>query len=153
MLQGLVPDYVEYCWTESSQLEFILIVPQTILSQKCTVISKKQSQYFPTTFMLYRHMGEGEECGVHAACEWWAWSMFKKCFLWKEKKNNYGCIWTSAFLLPIDYLFYLLGQCCLHSCSYVAPKEQRWVNKWMDATFCNVFASASTATLPAGERL
>lgn len=58
VLQGLVPDYMEYCWTEGSQLEFILIVPQTTLSQKCTVISKKQSQYFPTTFLLYRQMGE-----------------------------------------------------------------------------------------------
>lgn len=69
MLQESVPDYMEYCWTEGSQLEFILIVPQTILSQKCTVISTKQLQYFPTTFMLYRQMEEGEECGVHDACE------------------------------------------------------------------------------------
>lgn len=69
MLQGLVPDDMEYCWAEDSQLEFILIVPQTILSQKCTVISKKQSQYFPTTFMLYRQMGDGEDCGVQDACE------------------------------------------------------------------------------------
>lgn len=69
VLQGLVPDSMEYCWTEDSQLEFILIVPQTTLSQKCTVISKEQSQYFPTTSMLYRQMGEAEECGVHDACE------------------------------------------------------------------------------------
>jgi len=60
MLQGLVPGYMEYCWAESSQQEFILIVLQTILSQKCTVISKKQPQYFPTSLCFIGIWGMGE---------------------------------------------------------------------------------------------
>lgn len=136
MLQGLVPGYMEYCWAESSQLEFILIVPQTILSQKCTVISKKQPQYFPTTLCFIGIWGRGERdysvgFTLHVNSE--LGPCLKKCILWKGKKKE---LWlhvnfsSSSCLLIICSVCKGNASCIFVHIPYRGNKDES-INWWM----------------------